>query len=188
MNRTLAIIGLATLAVFGLALFFFPVLSPLENRLLDRFVRKQAAVLVPDPDIVLVDIDEKSLANMEQDAGRWPWPRVVHASLVEGLAAQNPRAIVFDIAFVEADSLRPRDDAEFAKAIAQHKNTYFPLLRLPLKREADGIRLADFAPYLGLFKQPGADPDARTGLLPPLILPREQWRAGLISFSEDPDG
>ena len=188
MNRTLATLGLAVLAVFGLELFFFPVLNPFENRLLDSFVRSQAAALAPDPDIVLVDIDEKSLANMEAEAGRWPWPRVVHASLVEGLAAQNPRAIVFDIAFAEADSLRPRDDAEFAKTIAQHKNIYFPLLRLPLTRETDGIRLADFASYLGLFRQPNADPDARAGLLPPLILPREQWRTGLISFSEDPDG
>src|ERR1700675_862427 len=111
-NRALAIIGLAVLAVFGLELFFFPVLNPFENRLLDSFVRSQAAALAPDPDIVLVDIDEKSLANMEAEAGRWPWPRVVHASLVEGLAAQNPRAIVFDIAFAEADSFRPRDDAE----------------------------------------------------------------------------
>jgi len=66
-------------------------------------VRVQAAKLVPDADIVLVDIDEKSLARMEKDAGRWPWPRVVHAELVEGLAAQRPRAIVFDIAFTEAD-------------------------------------------------------------------------------------
>src|SRR4051812_17662779 len=72
MNRTLAIIGLATLSVFGLALYLFPVLSPLENRLLDRFVRDQAAALAPDPDIVLVDIDENSLVNMK-DAGRFPW-------------------------------------------------------------------------------------------------------------------
>jgi adenylate cyclase len=188
MNRTLAIVGVAVLAVFGLEVFLFPVLNPLENRLLDSFVRNQAAALAPDPDIVLVDIDEKSLANMEKEAGRWPWPRVVHASLVEGLAAQNPRAIIFDIAFAEADSLRPRDDAAFAETVAQHKNIYFPLLRLPLKREVDGIRLADFAPYLSIFKQQDADPEARAGLVPPLILPREQWRTGLISFSEDSDG
>ena len=80
-------------------------LRPLEHRLLDSFVRSQAAQLAPDPDIVLVDIDEKSLARMEKDAGRWPWPRVVHAELIEGLAAQKPLAIVFDIAFAERDIL-----------------------------------------------------------------------------------
>ena len=111
-------------------------LRPLEHRLLDRFVRAQAAKLVPDPDIVLVDIDEKSLARMEKDAGRWPWPRVVHAELVEGLAAQKPRAIVFDIAFTEADSFRRQDDAAFAETDAKHANTYFPLLKLPMKNDA----------------------------------------------------
>lgn len=44
---------------------------------------------------------------MEKEAGRWPWPRVVYADLVEGLAAQKPRALVFDILFTEADRFRP---------------------------------------------------------------------------------
>ena len=41
--------------------------KPLENRLLDTFVRQQAAALAPDPDIVLVNIDEKSLVTMEDE-------------------------------------------------------------------------------------------------------------------------
>ena len=151
-------------------------------------MRVQAAKLVPDADIVLVDIDEKSLARMEKDAGRWPWPRVVHAELVEGLAAQRPRAIVFDIAFTEADNFRRQDDAAFAETVAKHANTYFPLLKLPLKTAADGVLIAELAGDLGIRKQPGADPQARAGLLPPLILPREHWRAGLISFTPDEDG
>jgi adenylate cyclase len=188
MNRTLASIGLAVLAVFGLEFFFFPVLSPLENRLLDSFVRRQAAPLAPDPDIILVDIDEKSLASMEKEAGRWPWPRVVHAALVEGLGEQKPRAIVFDIPFVEKDSFRPNDDAAFAEAVARYRNTYFPLLRLPLNEEAKGVRIADFAGDLGIMKRPDADLSARAGLIPPLILPREHWRVGLIPFTADEDG
>src|SRR5258708_26724942 len=95
---TLAVV----LALLGaLELFARQVLRPLENRLLDAFVHAQAAQLSPDPDIVLINIDEPSLAGMEKEAGRWPWPRVVYAELTEGLAAQKPRAIVFDIMFTE---------------------------------------------------------------------------------------
>ena len=166
----------------------FPFAGNLENRLLDSFVRSQAAKLTPDPDIVLVDIDEKSLAAMEKEAGRWPWPRVVYADLVEGLAAQKPRAIVFDIVFTEKDSLRPNDDAAFAETVSKHRNTYFPLLLLPQTDRAKGVPIREVAGDLGLVKTKDADPDARAGLVPPLVLPKEHWRVGLIGFTEDADG
>jgi adenylate cyclase len=188
MRATLSALALGILALFGSELAGLRVLQPLENRLLDSFVRRQAAKLKPDPDIVLVAIDEKSLAAMEKEAGRWPWSRSVYADLVEGLAAQKPRAIVFDIEFVEADEFRPQDDAAFAETVAQHRNTYFPLLLLPVPRESDRIPIVKLAPYLGLASRAQADPHARAGLIPPRILPPEQWRAGLIGFEEDADG
>ena len=190
MKRPAGVLAVAIVALALVEIFAVRALQPLENRLLDRFVRSQAARLAPDPDIVLVDIDEKSLAVMEtkENAGRWPWPRVVHATLLEGLAAQKPRAIVFDIPFVEADSFRPRDDAAFAEVVARHSNVYFPLLRLQMRDERDGVRLADVAGYLGLFRQGDADPEARAGLVPPLIIAPKDWRVGLITFTADEDG
>jgi adenylate cyclase len=188
MKRTLAILAVAVLAAAGLEMRVLHLLQPLENRVLDGFVKRQAAALAPDPDIVLVDIDEKSLAAMEKHAGRWPWPRVVHAELIEGLAAQKPRAIVFDIMFTEADRFRPRDDAAFADTVGEHRNTYFPLLRLPRSGDAKGVRIAELAPHLGLARSSGADPEARAAVVPPLVLPPEHWRAGLITFEEDRDG
>jgi adenylate cyclase len=168
-------------------LFGLQALLPLENRLLDAFQRRHAMAQAPDADIVLVDIDEKSLAAMEPVAGRWPWPRVVHAELIEGLAAQKPRAIVFDLMFAEADRFRPQDDAAFADTVAQHSNIYFPLLRLPASGDAKGVRLAELG-SLGLVKRKDADAEARMAIVPPLVLRPEQWRAGLITFREDPDG
>jgi adenylate cyclase len=175
------------LVAAAVELFGLHALLPLENRLLDAFQKRHAAALVPDADIVLVDIDEKSLAAMEPVAGRWPWPRVVHAELIEGLAAQKPRAIVFDLMFAEADRFRPQDDAAFADTVAQHPNTYFPLLRLPASGDAKGVRLAEMG-ALGLVKTKGADAEARMAIVPPLVLRPEHWRAGLITFREDPDG
>ena len=185
MKRTLPLLALAILAIAGVEMFWLHALQPLENRLLDAFVRSQVAKLAPDPDIVLVDIDEKSLASMEKDAGRWPWPRVVYADVIEGLAAQKPRAIVFDIAFAESDTFRAQDDAQFAATVAKYSNTYFPLLHVPTTKP---VLIAEYAADLGIRKQPDADPKARAGLIPPLILPREHWRAGLISFIPDDDG
>ena len=189
MRRSLSLLALAVLAALALELFLLEWMKPLENRLLDTFVRTQAAALAPDPDIVLVDIDEKSLARMESEAGRWPWPRVVYADLLEGLAVQKPRAIVFDMMFVERDRFRPEDDAAFAESAARHANTYFAFLRLPESSDSKGIRIGDFADEFGLVATRHADPEAKIALVPPLVLTNETHRrAGLITFKEDADG
>jgi len=96
--------------------------------------------------------------------------------------------VVFDIMFTEPDQFRPQDDAAFAETVAQHPNTYFPLLRLPPERDPKGARIAEVADTLGFAKTAGADAEARVAVVPPLILPPEHWRVGLITFTEDPDG
>lgn len=53
-----------------------------------------------DERIVIVDIDEKSLA----EEGRWPWPRNRLAKLVDILfEQQNIRVLAFDVVFAETD-------------------------------------------------------------------------------------
>ena len=173
----------AALELFSLRLF-----DPLEHRLLDVFVRDQAARLAPDPDIVLVDIDERSLVNMQEVAGRWPWPRAIHSELIEGIEAQKPRAIVFDIIFSEPDRFRPESDQAFVDAASKHANIYFPLVRLDRNDDPRGVPARDLAGLVGLIPGPHADPNARIALIPPLVLPPEQWRAGTINFVEDSDG
>ena len=54
-------------------------------------------------DIALVEIDEVSLRNLQQHAGRWPWPRVVHASLIDYLNRGKPKLIVYDVLFADED-------------------------------------------------------------------------------------
>jgi adenylate cyclase len=55
-------------------------------------------------DIALVEIDEYSLRNLEPNAGRWPWPRIVHATLIDYLRRGNPKLIVYDVNFAETDT------------------------------------------------------------------------------------
>ena len=187
MRRALAGFALAALAFAGLEIFSLHALQPLENRLLDAFVRHHAARLAPDPGIVIVDIDEKSLAAMQKDAGRFPWPREVYADLVLGLAAHKPRAIVFDLMFSEPDRFRPQSDRAFVEAVAPLSNVFFPMLKLDRRDDANGVSAAELGPLLGLVRRPGADPDTRIAVVPPLALPSELWRGGPINFVEDPD-
>jgi len=179
----------AVLAVLEIG--YLHVLAPLENRLLDFFVRAQAATLAPDPDIVIVDIDEKSLAEMQETAGSWPWPRSVHGELVAGLAAQQPKAMVFDILFAEPDKFRPEHDRVFNDALGGVTNVYLAMSRLPHEADPKGEPLAKVAPLLGISKTARAIPDATIALLvpsPEVVDPAHWRRLGLIDFLEDPDG
>ena len=58
-----------------------------------------------DPRIVILDIDEKSLAEKEKGGeGRWPWPRDRLALMLDKLFDHYHIAIVgFDVVFAERD-------------------------------------------------------------------------------------
>ena len=70
----------------------------LRQTAFDAMVRHRIIVPKADPDIVIVDINEASLAAMAQDYGRWPWPRQVLGEFLEQLEKQQPRAVVLDVA------------------------------------------------------------------------------------------
>ena len=188
MNRTLAALAIAVLALFALESAQLHFLGGLENRLLDGFVKRQAAKLAPDPDIVLVEIDEKSLTKMQEEAGRFPWPREVYADLIEGLEAQKPRAIVFDLMFFDKDQFRPQSDRAFVETAARFENIFYPMVLLDRKDDVRGAPAAELAPMLGLVRGPKADPRARIAVIPPLVLPPKLWRTGAINFLPDGDG
>lgn len=108
----------------------------MRQKSFDMMVRNRLVVAQPAPDIVIVDIDEKSLAAMAGDYGRWPWPRQVLGEFVEKVEAQRPKAIVFDILFSDPDIFNPDSDAYFNEVIARTGNTWFPLVRLDPAQDA----------------------------------------------------
>ncbi len=187
MRRSLRLFAALALLLAALEIFFLHAARPLENALLDAFVRRHAAALAPDPDVVIVDIDEKSLAMMQAVAGRFPWPRVVYAELLDGLLAQKPRAVVFDILIVEPDQANPASDKALADVVAPHSNIFFPMVRLDPAADAKGPRASVLAPLVGLVRRPDADPEATIGLVPPMALPTSAWRGGTINFLVDDD-
>jgi len=102
----------------------------MRNRSFDLMVKNRIIKAKVDPDIVIVDINEASLNAMAKEYGRWPWPRQVFGEFVENIESQNPKAIVFDILFSDADVYNPDSDTYFNDVIAGTSNTFFPMLRL----------------------------------------------------------
>jgi len=186
--KPLVIVLVAFIAATVLEFSWLNGLRTLEARFSDLFVAAQARNIRQDPDIVVIAADEDGLARMADYAGRWPWPRSVHGELVQGIAAQKPRAIVFDIMFFEPDIYRLDADELFNKAVSRLKNVYFPTARQDPAADAHGVAIANIQEALGAFATKGADRNATLNIGLPKALAPENWRLGTIDFLADADG
>lgn len=79
----------------------FRLFEELELKTFDMRARLFSASKEPPANIAVILIDEASLCAMNPLVGRWPWPRSIHADLIDFLVQGGARAIVFDILFTE---------------------------------------------------------------------------------------
>ncbi|WP_295532055.1 EAL domain-containing protein [Novosphingobium sp. Chol11] len=95
----------------------------------EEHLRQSREALLTHPasgKIVLVEIDAKSLAS----AGQWPWPRKLHAQMIDRLSAMGATTIGFDVDFSARSN--PVDDVALAKALAQtNASVILPTFRQP---------------------------------------------------------
>ncbi|MFL6581844.1 MAG: CHASE2 domain-containing protein [Burkholderiales bacterium] len=188
-NANLLVLLLATTAIAAFCEFsWLNWLQTAEMRFTDLFISVQARKIKPDPDIIVVAADERSLEQLADYAGRWPWPRSIHAELVQGIEAQKPRAIVFDVMFFEPDIFRLDADELFNKAVARYSNVYFPTVRQDPAGDAYGVPLVEMQAALGAFAGPAADKNATLNVGLPKALSPDNWRLGTIEFLADQDG
>jgi adenylate cyclase len=159
----------------------------MRNKSFDMMVKYRVRVAPPDSTIVIVDIDEKSLAAMAPEFGRWPWPRQVFGEFVQKAELQKPSAIVFDVLFSDPDVYNTESDAYFDEAIGKTGNTWFPMVRLD--------KSADRASSLAPAKVPGArvitpiDSTATIAvILPFLASVQKSGRTGFNNIIPDIDG
>src|SRR5688572_20468109 len=108
-------------------------LTSLEHRWIDAKFRMRGAQL-SGGDIVIVGIDEKTLGKL---GSYRTLDRKYLADLVDRLSAAGPKAIAFDVLFIEPQN--PESDTRFAASIAKAGNVvlgaYLDLQSSPLSKE-----------------------------------------------------
>jgi adenylate cyclase len=137
-----------------------------------------------DDRVVIVDIDEKSLAEV----GRWPWGRDRLAQLVDKLFDRHGTALVaFDVVFAEPDSSSGlpaleslaqkelRDVAAFQTALRD--------LRPRLDHDARFARSLAGRPVVLGYYLSSRGAGASTGSLPPPTLPVGSFQGRPIAFT-----
>ncbi|MHC1745415.1 MAG: CHASE2 domain-containing protein [Syntrophobacteraceae bacterium] len=108
-----AIVGTLTLVV-SFAFCLSPWGKGLERIATDTlfFLR---GPMEPPSEIIVVGIDEPSFGVLQQ---QWPWPRSVHARLIETLHAAGAKMVAFDVIFAEKST--SGEDSQLARALSEN--------------------------------------------------------------------
>ncbi len=162
-----------------------PLVDRLENWTYDLRLKLTLANTV-DNRIVIVDIDEKSLAEV----GQWPWSRDRMARLVTQLFDRYQAGVVgFDVVFAEADAHSGLQQLEYLAAgpLRQERSFRQALAELRPKLDFDGMlarAIRNRPVVLGYYftdSQAGGTPHT-SGVLPEPVFPRGSFTGRNIPF------
>lgn len=144
------------IAALLIPFLFFKPFGLIEARLYDIF-----SIISPprpeNPGAVIVAIDEPSFSEVGQ---RWPWPRDMHARLIEKLRAAGAKVIAFDVIFAEPST--EAADRAFAEALGPDVVLAADDATIPLDQGVQTTRVNPIDPFLAAGAIPGVasvDPD-----------------------------
>ena len=118
-GRLLSWLLLAIVSSLAFAVFSVSPPKRVDDVLYDVLARANGRP--PDASILIVDIDDRSLAEL----GAWPWSRDVHGAMVDRLNEAGAKTIVYDILFSQP-SPDPTHDRFLGQAIARSGKVYLP--------------------------------------------------------------
>ena len=111
--------------------FYFGLFDELELKAFDLRERYFSRSRHPADEIAVILIDEASLRSMNPVVGRWPWPRSLHADVIDFLALSGAKAVLFDILFTENERIPGEppgtsgpNDIKLAEATEASGNVY----------------------------------------------------------------
>jgi adenylate cyclase len=206
--RQRLLLGLAAglcASLLTLLLFRLDAFRALEDRSVDARFRLERRLGGPHAGvapIVIVDVDNESLRLYQGDLGRWPWPREVHAAVLDFLALGSPRAVALDFLFTEPDLRNAAGDSALAASTGALPGTFHSMIfedptgasqraarmeRELLRREERLAALRRFA-IAGPPPPPEAAPEYATLDLPLGLLLETATGVGATNLATDPDG
>ena len=169
---------------------YFKVSSGLAQNSYDAMVRARLYAPPADPRMLIIDIDEASLARMSGEFGRWPWPRDTLATVLDYVEKQAPAAVVWDVLFADPDRLSPGGDKAFDEAAKRSAHSHFPVVRLPAANDGKSKLTRGNLPNLWL---PSVDTailqsSQTLAVIPPFLASIANSRLGYNNGYPDNDG
>ena len=102
-------------------------LELVELKTLDLRFNVSNRVVKPNPNIVILSIDDASMENLQDDFGVWPWTRNAYTKVIDYLEKGEVDSIILDMMFIGHQKGFEHLDREFIKAVGNNKNIYVGL-------------------------------------------------------------
>ena len=183
-SRAILIVALGASAYAGFLYFAGQIAPSATSGSHDTVLRARWASPKPSTNIVIIDIDERSLAALANEHGRWPWPRAVLADGLDKITQAGVRAVLMNVMFSDLDKNNPDSDAAMEATAAMTSNIAFPLIRLnPLNDSKSQLKVKDLLSKTG-------DPvlgSETVAMILPIFEPMLK-RAGIANQQPDEDG
>ena len=157
--------------------------SPKESS--DVILKSRWAGPVASKSIIILDIDERSLATMSSEHGRWPWPRSVLADGIERLSQVGAKAVLFNVLLTDPDKFNPDADSVMEAVSAMTSNVAYPLIRLnPINDDQSQLKVSELLKRTGDSLHGG---EKTIAVLMPMFEPMLN-RVGVSNQKMDDDG
>lgn len=182
------IIGAAA-SVYAVFLYGTGKIAPdAPSRAHDAILQTRWSSPLPSSNIVIVDIDERSLALLAPEYGRWPWPRSVLADGLQKIQDAGASAVLFNILLTDPDKANPDADAAMEVTAAMATNAAFPVIRLnPINDRTSQLTVQSLLQITGDAVASAASGSSTVAVLLPLFGSMQQ-RMGIANQSPDSDG
>ena len=179
--------GLA-LVVGGLVLaglFLQGLQGDVKGQSVDLAIRSRLHSPAPDDRVVILDIDERSLALMAPNFGRWPWPRSILAEAIANLEEIGVAGIAVNVMMSDPDKGNQDADAIFNEIAQTASRTVFPMVRLDRRNDVESqVRVGQIPGVQLDSEEAGA---RKIALLFPFA-PGTHDKLGINNLSPDKDG
>ncbi len=124
-KTALTVILIIVLVGFCFKLFNIKeLLNEAENKTFDLRQQIISKYKTPNKDIVILSVDDPSYEYIVSTYGAWPLPRDFWAKLSDRMEKVNPKAIVFDLLFVQNFKAFGNTDKYLSDVINSNKNIY----------------------------------------------------------------
>jgi CHASE2 domain-containing sensor protein len=190
-NRFYYALAIVFLLVSAWDLFVKQISPQLANASFSWLMSHRPISYKVDQDIVVVDIDEASLAALTPQYGLWPWPRQVLAEVASQLESAGARAVAFDIQFVDPDVANPSSEQVFDRYVTASQRSFYSAVRLNPENDASSgvsVSMLKFALPDPRVAADRVDAKRTIAVLPPYFRSiYESTRTGIVNIVPDGD-
>ena len=152
----------------------------------DQLLALRISSPVPSPNILIIDIDERSLERVGRDYGRWPWSNSVIAEAIANIAEAQPKAVLVNRIISERDLRDPDGDRALDEVARSYPQLVFPFVRLPQANDGASALEARLIPGARLADAASTAPSTVAAILP--ALESLQRNMGAANLQSDADG